>query len=177
MKHEYLLCFQFLQQLSQLTCGAVTTISQSSARARTAPARTAQKIRFSSSTNGTSARAVASALTPTSNLQLNENEKVHSSAETSVLSNEVNKEIRGLDQLSAATLQSVLGKSEIDAKLLARNLSRSIDSVQLNQIVNKIASDIIIAATAKGQVGDVKTQDKLNPSVIENLKLEIFKVS
>lgn len=167
--------FQFLQQLSQLTCGAVTTISQSGARARTAPARTAQKIRFSSSTNGTSPRAVSSTLTPTSTVQINEN--VHSSAETSPLSNEVNKEIRGLDQLSAATLQSVLGKSEIDAKQLARNLSRSIDSVQLNQIVNKIASDIIVAASAKGKLGDAKTQDALNPSVIENLKLEIFKVS
>ncbi|CAL8109420.1 unnamed protein product [Orchesella dallaii] len=153
---------QFLQQLSQLTCGVATTISHSGART-SAPARTAQKIRLSQQHSPTAPQATVSS---TSGVQRNEELNNLKPAVTSETTDDAG---RG-EKIDATSLQAFLARSQIDSNFLNANLRKKLDSTRLNKVVDELASYIVDAASSKHGYNRVKG------SVIQNLKLEILKI-
>lgn len=157
--------------MSQLTCGVASTISQSGART-TAPARTAQKIRFSQPSVSSSTTSSKSFTALSAEAQVEQDEKVKATVDSGAMASSDHISPARIDVTS---LQSFLGvgRSQLDAKPLARN----VDSAQFSKLVEKLAADIVFLASSKSKFGNGKVQETLRSSVIEDLKLEVFKVS
>lgn len=80
------------------------------------------------------------------------------------------------DLSEGPTFQSLVDLSPHDAKDLARSLAASLDSTQLDSIVDEIASSIVWAASTENKLVGGNFLKPLASSSVNDLKREIFKV-
>lgn len=166
-----------------------TTISHSGARS-SAPARTAQKIRLSQQQNVSTTAVATSALSSKTTGQNEARHRQNSASAAGVVS--VRDEIAGgfqagqdavdmlagIDKLDVTSLQTILSRLQNDVNILTSRLNKSLDSNQINKIVDDLASQVILAASASNiqWKNGKKKNDTHTSSALGEIKLNVLKV-